>query len=58
MRGVAAARDGDELVKRFHAAAKSLGHPYSLYRWDEALPDELQAFADKVLRELRGSDCS
>jgi len=58
VRGVAAARDGDELVKRLHAAAKSLGHPYSLYRWDEALPDELQAFADKVLRELRGSDCS
>ena len=59
VRGVAAARDGDDLVKRFHAAATSLGHPHSLYRWgDKALPDELQAFADRVLRELRGSDCS
>ena len=60
LKNVAAASHRDELVKRFHAAATSLGHSYRLHRWHDepAPPAAVQALADKVLCEMSRSEMS
>ena len=52
VRAVAAEHNRDQLLKKFHAAASSLGHSYRLCRrLDEpAPPAGVQALADQVLR--------